>query len=771
MKTNKHYLNRICTSLIILFAVLCNQSSFAQSCTLVIDENFNQHAGANKTYTEALMKQDFGNTSGPYKGLDGRTNVGNGVIQAFFKKGALLGEETGFTWFSTLPNGGTEEAVMEYKLKFSKGYDWSLGGKLPGLCGGSAPRGCNEDQGVRDNGFTARIMWHRDAQMITYPYWSEMVGRCGENWYWKDNNGNGNNIRISDDTWHTIREHVKLNTPGVRNGIIEIFLDGNLVQKRTDLMFRKAGKNFKIDNAYITTYVGGSTDAFRPDHDQNIWFDDFKVWVNCSNPVNTNPCTNNSLPIVSLTSPANNSNFLKGSTITISANASDNGSISNVEFFDGTTSLGIDNSAPYSISLNALAVGTHSVIAKATDNCQAVKSSIAVSVTINPEIVTNTPPSVSFTKPLNNASLNAPASLIVNVNATDADGISGVKLYLNNVLIREELAAPYDWNHNAQDLALQNLAIGNYTLKAIASDLKGATAETSISVIVKSVVINPCIGAPAPIITITSPANNASFNEGQNIAINASASTTAQIAKVEFYNGTTLIATDNTAPYSFASSSLKEGIYTFTTKAFDNCTNSTSSAPLTFSVKKVIVSNDPISGPTCGKINQSLSYEINPANRTDASSYSWWFTGASQSVTPSVSGTSCVVLTNKYFNTGEICVGVRLTKAPYYIKYCKAVGTCANRLGDLEEGQIVNSEVVNVFPSPSVAGFVTIDASGINATPQSIQIINNLGEIVSQTQTTDLQTQISTVNLAQGTYTVKTIFFNHTVISKLIITK
>ncbi|WP_299903138.1 Ig-like domain-containing protein [uncultured Aquimarina sp.] len=91
----------------------------------------------------------------------------------------------------------------------------------------------------------------------------------------------------------------------------------------------------------------------------------------------------------------------------------------------------------------------------------------------------NTGPSVSFNTPASNASFTAPATLQVIVVATDSDGVSNVRLYLNNSFIRQENVSPYTWNNNNQDNALKNLSAGTYTLKAEATDAKGAkTTET-----------------------------------------------------------------------------------------------------------------------------------------------------------------------------------------------------------------------------------------------------------------------------------------------------
>src|SRR5262249_23696209 len=77
----------------------------------------------------------------------------------------------------------------------------------------------------------------------------------------------------------------------------------------------------------------------------------------------------NQAPTVSLSQPANGASFTAGSNITVSANAGDtDGTVSKVEFFQGTTSLGVDTTSPYSISWNNVAAGSYTLKAVATDN-------------------------------------------------------------------------------------------------------------------------------------------------------------------------------------------------------------------------------------------------------------------------------------------------------------------------------------------------------------------------------------------------------------------
>ncbi|MBT9392182.1 carbohydrate-binding protein [Hymenobacter sp. NST-14] len=92
----------------------------------------------------------------------------------------------------------------------------------------------------------------------------------------------------------------------------------------------------------------------------------------------------NVAPTVSLTSPANNSSFTAPATLSLTANAADaDGTISKVEFYNGTTLLNTDTSSPYAFSWTGVAAGTYSLTARATDNAGAVTTSASVNVTVS----------------------------------------------------------------------------------------------------------------------------------------------------------------------------------------------------------------------------------------------------------------------------------------------------------------------------------------------------------------------------------------------------
>ncbi|MFI6736040.1 glycoside hydrolase family 48 protein [Nonomuraea sp. NPDC050451] len=92
----------------------------------------------------------------------------------------------------------------------------------------------------------------------------------------------------------------------------------------------------------------------------------------------------NAAPSVSLTSPTAGQTFTAPATVPIAANASDSdGTISKVDFYQGSTLLGTDTSTPYSYSWTNVAAGSYSITARATDNGGATTTSAPVGITVS----------------------------------------------------------------------------------------------------------------------------------------------------------------------------------------------------------------------------------------------------------------------------------------------------------------------------------------------------------------------------------------------------
>ncbi len=369
----------------------------------------------------------------------------------------------------------------------------------------------------------------------------------------------------------------------------------------------------------------------------------------------------NVAPVVSITSPANNSTFAQGDAITITANASDpDGSVTKVEFYDGSTKLGEDTTAPYEYVFQNAASGSHSLTAKATDNGGKSTTSVAVSITVEVDN-NNVAPTVSITSPANNATFDEGASIVINANASDSDGtVAKVEFFNGTTKLGEDTTSPYSFT-------ISSAAAGTYSLTATATDDKGAnTVSTAVSVTVNGDTtggecngiaawsasttyfggdnvqysgvhyrakwwtlnqtpnthtgdgqpwekIADCGGTgggnTAPTVSITSPSNGTSVNEGTSIAIAASASDSdGTVTKVEFFNGSTKLGEDTTSPYNYTIANAAAGSYTLTAKATDDKNASTTSASVT-----VTVTGDTTGGGCDGIVQYvaGTSYSLN----------------------------------------------------------------------------------------------------------------------------------------------------------------
>jgi beta-glucanase (GH16 family) len=103
-------------------------------------------------------------------------------------------------------------------------------------------------------------------------------------------------------------------------------------------------------------------------------------------------------PTISITSPSEGQIFNPGDNITITADAADSdGTVSKVEFYQGSTLLGQDLTAPYSFVWNNVAAGTYLITAKVTDNSDATRNAtvriyvgqpVLTSITVSPSTAT-----------------------------------------------------------------------------------------------------------------------------------------------------------------------------------------------------------------------------------------------------------------------------------------------------------------------------------------------------------------------------------------------
>jgi GH18 family chitinase len=339
---------------------------------------------------------------------------------------------------------------------------------------------------------------------------------------------------------------------------------------------------------------------------------------------------NTGMPTVSITSPTNGTTVTPGASVTVNATASDsNGSITKVEFLLDGTKVGEDTSSPYSFTITSLAAGTHSIVAKATDN-----SGNTATATVSITASSNAAPVATITSPSSGASFTAGASITINATATDNGSVTKVEFYNGAIKLGEDTSSPYSFTWS-------NVAAGTYSLTAVATDNEGATGTSAaVSITVTGGGVDTCPGVATwdaagvytngmqvkyngiryqakwwtqnenpethsgesgvwtnvgtcgtsnnngtPVATITSPASGSAFVAPASVSITATATDSdGTIAKVEFFNGGTKLGEDTSSPYTYTWSGVTAGTYAITAVATDNSGATGTSASVSITV-------------------------------------------------------------------------------------------------------------------------------------------------------------------------------------------
>ena len=186
----------------------------------------------------------------------------------------------------------------------------------------------------------------------------------------------------------------------------------------------------------------------------------------------------------------------------------------------------------------------------------------------------NEPPSITLVAPANGTTYVPPAAVTFSASASDSDGtIVTVSFYANGEIVATDTTSPFT-------LTWSPVPEGTYNLTAVATDDEGATATSAtVTITVRNSTNQP------PTVSITSPANGATFTAPATITLNATAADTdGTVASVEFFANGQSIGTDASSPYSFTWSNVTAGTYSVTAVARDNANATRTSAAVTVTV-------------------------------------------------------------------------------------------------------------------------------------------------------------------------------------------
>ena len=160
----------------------------------------------------------------------------------------------------------TNALHLRYYVRFSEGFDFVKGGKLPGLfggtdhfSGGAIPDGTN--------GFSTRYMWRTNGDGEAYAYLptSDLYGTEIGRGRW----------RFQPGQWHCLEQRVALNTPGSDDGRLTVWVDGRMLVDERALRYRTTDA-LQIRGIFFSTFFGGGDPTWATPRDAHA---DFAAFV------------------------------------------------------------------------------------------------------------------------------------------------------------------------------------------------------------------------------------------------------------------------------------------------------------------------------------------------------------------------------------------------------------------------------------------------------------------------------------------------------------
>src|SRR4051812_13183046 len=190
-----------------------------------------------------------------------------------------------------------------------------------------------------------------------------------------------------------------------------------------------------------------------------------------------NVARSNSLPSVTLTQPADGATFAAPATVNLAAAASDvDGTVSRVEFFNGSTKLGEDATAPYSFTWSGVPAGNYTLTPRAADALAATTTSAASTITVT----ANSAPTVAIPSPTDGTTFAWKPTITLTATASDVDGtVTAVEFRDGTTLLAQDTTAPYAFTW-------RNVPQGTHVLTARATDNAGAaTTSSPVGIVVR----------------------------------------------------------------------------------------------------------------------------------------------------------------------------------------------------------------------------------------------------------------------------------------------
>jgi hypothetical protein len=244
------------------------------------------------------------------------------------------------------------------------------------------------------------------------------------------------------------------------------------------------------------------------------------------------------------------------------------------------------------------------------------------------------PPTASVLSPGTGSTISGAVN--VQVNAVDNQAIAKVDVFANELFIGSLSSAS-----GAVAWDTSKSTNGSYYVQARAYDAAGNEGSSpAVSVSVNNIVPD----TTAPTVSISSPAAGATVSG--TVSVSVSASDAGGIAKVELLVGSSVIGTATTSPatLSWNTTTLANGSYTLTARAYDKAGNMAVSVSKTVTVQNTVADTTPpsatITSPTSGStVSKTVSVKVTASDNVKATRVDLYVDGKFISSTTTIPST------------------------------------------------------------------------------------------------------------------------------------
>ncbi|GAA5870191.1 hypothetical protein JCM8547_006913 [Rhodosporidiobolus lusitaniae] len=199
---------------------------------------------------------------------------GEMVLQVEYPKGSI-GEGVANMQLGVFADG-KNRAMVSYEVGFNDGFDFVLGGKLPGSYGGDPNSGCTGGSNS-ENCFSLRLMWRTDGAGELYAYVPRYDGQCDDSTgaYCHDDYGisyDRGSFTLQAGSYNTLTEVAIINSDvNTANGYLAVYAGETLAFEVSDVVLR-INETVLFTAFAISTFFGGSTDEYASSADAFSYF-------------------------------------------------------------------------------------------------------------------------------------------------------------------------------------------------------------------------------------------------------------------------------------------------------------------------------------------------------------------------------------------------------------------------------------------------------------------------------------------------------------------